>query len=253
MKITNVMGLTRVRNEETIMQETLDHFAEVCDAGILVLDDCSTDGTPDISRGHRAVRRVLYRDEWRADRLEEEWRHRQELLEAGREYGPKWFLYFDADERVECELRVPHVCDSVSMRLFDAYITEEDKDEVGCHRKWFGPEYREIIMLFRNMPWMNYHLPDQRIVDGFRKPYPSGYVRHYGKAVSIQEWEDTCDYYVKHFPEPYKEQWAARKGHAVHTESDFARPLIEWHERDKKAVCIGTLPTFSPGIVKATQ
>ena len=252
MKITSVMGLTRVRNEETIMQETLDHFAEVCDAGILVYDDCSTDRTPDISLGHGAVRRILHSDGWRTDRVEEEWRHRQVLLEAGRKYGPKWFLYFDADERIEFELRVPRVCDSVSMRLFDAYITEEDMEEgagevrtPGTDRKWFGPEYRDIIMVFRNLPWMCYRHPDQRIVEGCRKPYPSGYVRHYGKAVSVQEWEDTCDYYVKHFPEPYPTKWAARKGKAVHTESDFGRPLIEWADRDKHPVCIGTLPQYA--------
>lgn len=267
------MGLTRVRHEETIFQETLDHFAAYCDAGIVVYDDCSNDSTYEIARAHPAVKAALRGGHWSLDRLWEEWRQKQLVLDAGREFNPKWFLYFDADERVEFDMQAARGCDAVVMRLFDAYITPKDitfwhlRDcswpgpvdypipcrgcpgnfevcERGTQRRWFGPEYREIAMLYRNEPRFRYYLPDQRIVAGIRAPFFSGYVRHYGKAVSVKEWEDTCDYYIAHFP-MYRDKWAARKGKAVHRESDFGRPLMEWDEKDEKGICIGSLPSYA--------
>lgn len=61
-----------------------------------------------------------------------------------------------------------------------------------------------------------------------------GYVRHYGKAISVEEWEKTCDYYGKHFPQ-YSEKWEKRKGKAVHNGvSDFGNKLISWKEKEQK-------------------
>ena len=60
----------------------------------------------------------------------------------------------------------------------------------------------------------------------------AGYVKHYGKAISVEEWEKTCDYYAE-WPEPYGSKWAARRGKAIHTESDFGRPLILWEDKDR--------------------
>ncbi|MBU4555275.1 MAG: hypothetical protein KJ747_00185, partial [Actinobacteria bacterium] len=78
----------------------------------------------------------------------------------------------------------------------------------------------------------------QRVVAGVKKPMRSGYVKHYGKAISIAEWEVTCDYYIENFPEPYRSKWSARKGCAIHTESDFARPLMSWEDAKSKGVML---------------
>ena len=57
------------------------------------------------------------------------------------------------------------------------------------------------------------------------------YCQHYGKSLSVDHWEETCDYYIRHFPfETYGKKWTERKGQAIHTESDFKRPLYEWGE-----------------------
>jgi hypothetical protein len=57
------------------------------------------------------------------------------------------------------------------------------------------------------------------------------YCQHYGKSLSTEHWEETCDYYIKHFPfETYGRKWLARKWQAIHTQSDFMRPLYEWGE-----------------------
>ena len=53
--------------------------------------------------------------------------------------------------------------------------------------------------------------------------------QHYGKALSVEHWEETCDYYIRHFPfDTYGRKWRDRKGQAIHTQSDFMRPLYEW-------------------------
>ena len=54
-----VIGLTLVRDEALILQETLDHFGALCGGGLYVLDDCSDDGTFDLARAHPAVHRCL--------------------------------------------------------------------------------------------------------------------------------------------------------------------------------------------------
>ena len=52
-----------------------------------------------------------------------------------------------------------------------------------------------------------------------------------GKSLSVAHWEETCDYYIRHFPfDTYGKKWIERKGQAIHTESDFKRPLYEWGE-----------------------
>lgn len=51
----NIIGLTLVRNESLIIQETLDHFGRFCTGGIYVLDDCSDDDTYEIAKSHKSV------------------------------------------------------------------------------------------------------------------------------------------------------------------------------------------------------
>lgn len=231
MIVKDCLGLTRVRNEAPIIGETLDHFAHHCDAGIVVVDDASEDDTASIAAAHPAVVAVVRNRVWHLQRPAEEWRLRQLALDEGRRHAPEWFLAFDADERIEpAQVRIEPGVDSIAMRLFDAYITAEDADVVGTDRRWFGPEYRDIVMFYRNRPEFTYWLPDQRVVAGVRTTIMGGLARHYGKAISVEEHERTCAYYAAHFPEPYRSKWIERSGKAIHTESDFGRPLYLWPE-----------------------
>tara|TARA_R110000803_G_scaffold136142_1_gene203114 strand:+ start:77 stop:799 length:723 start_codon:yes stop_codon:yes gene_type:complete len=236
-----IIGLTRVRNEGAIIKDTLDHMATFCDE-VYVYDDCSTDNTEKICIDHKIVKGVWGGDYWDKDRERAEYKDRQKLLEFAREESnpapDDWFIYMDADERVEFDINILSHTDAVRMRLFDFYITEEDINKHYTEREYIGPEYRDILFMFKNKNTSGYSVPDQReatLTSGTKVIY-SGYVKHYGKSISIQQWEDTCEYYATNFPK-YSEKWNNRRGKAVHTISDFGRPLIKWEDiRSNKIV-----------------
>lgn len=235
----NVYGLIRVRNESRIILETLDHMAEFCTGGICVYDDASTDDTAALCERHPAVLKVVRGAHWSPNRAEAEYQNRAEVLAAVQEVASAkdWLVYIDADERVEFDWssleRIPEDVVGVRMRLFDFYITSEDADKSYRERLWLGPEYRSILTLFRNLPTLSYHSPDQREVDlGVKgRVLEAGYLRHYGKAESVEQWEETCSYYEKHFP-LYADKWKRRHGKAIHRVSDFGFPLIRWEQKD---------------------
>jgi glycosyltransferase involved in cell wall biosynthesis len=233
-----IVGLTRVRNESEIMQETLDHMSEFCEQ-VFVYDDCSEDNTVEICKNHPIVTSVVQGQSWDSFRARAEFENRHAVyMEASKHLSENdWFVYMDADERIEFNWeKLNNNLDAVRMNLFDFYITEEDVDKKYTERKWIGPEYRSILFAFRYGATTGYHGLDQRecSLKSFRI-LDEGSVKHYGKAISVDQWEETCDYYANHFP-MYAAKWLARKGKAVHTESDFDRDLILWKERFKKGL-----------------
>lgn len=241
-KLPVIRGLIKVRNEQDIIKDTLDRWAAFCTGGIYVLDDVSSDRTVEICRAHPAVRDVIVADFWDADREKAEWFNRQTILmRAQQDSGPDdWFVYFDADEHpyafTAYELFEKPDVQAIACRLYDIYITPEDKDKTYRERDWIGPEFRTIVFFFRNSPYLRYHLPDQRIVDlepGIQIPI-HGDIKHFGKGFSVEQWEATCDYYIRFWPK-YAEKWRQRKGKAVHEEmlSDFGNKLIRWEDRNR--------------------
>jgi len=236
-----LIGITRVRNEALILPDALDYVGKNVDA-IVAYDDASTDRTLEILGEHPKVALVVTNRSWEADieaRRIAEGRHRGLLLQTAREHLQfDWIFCFDPDERVTGDLRGfiegmhSSDYDGVRIQLFDAYMTPGDHApyqadrELSGFRRFFGPERRDILMLWRN-----------RLEFIFAKREPSGvehvrtglYCQHYGKALSVDHWEETCDYYIRHFPfDTYGRKWLERKGRAIHTQSDFMRPLYEW-------------------------
>lgn len=230
-----IIGLTRIRNESEIILDTLNHMATFC-SEVIVYDDCSTDDTVEICKSHSIVSKVIEGKTWSLDRFKEEYANRQHLFLEAKKILDKddWFVYMDADERIEFDFSLlNNSYDAVYMKLFDFYITENDKDKKYFERKMMGPEYRNIGMIFRMGASTGWHYADQRICTTSTNNFKYvGFVKHYGKAISIDEWEKTCDYYANHFPEPYKTKWKNRKGKAIHTISDFDRPLITWEQKE---------------------
>jgi hypothetical protein len=128
-------------------------------------------------------------------------------------------------------------CDAVRVKLFDAYMTREDHAPYTSgralldFRRFYGPEQRDILMLWRNRPEIGFAEGDGRTPRGMRNVKIDLYCQHYGKSLSVAHWEETCDYYIRHFPyDTYGKKWTERKGKAIHTLSDFKRPLYEWGE-----------------------
>jgi glycosyltransferase involved in cell wall biosynthesis len=241
-----IVGMTRIRNEALILPDTLDYLATQVDA-IVVYDDASTDDTVDILRKHPKVALVVANQSWEKDvaaRKLAEGRHRGLLLDMARSELPHdWMFCFDPDERVTGSLPSfvagleADASDAVRVQLFDAYMTPEDcapyaPDLPLLHfRKFYGPEQRDILMLWRNRPEIHFAEGHGRTPGGMERVKIDLHCQHYGKSLSVDHWEETCDYYIRHFPfETYGRKWTERKGQAIHTESDFQRPLYEWGE-----------------------
>jgi glycosyltransferase involved in cell wall biosynthesis len=238
-----LVGITRLRNEALILPDTLDYLGRHVDA-IVAYDDASTDRTPEILLAHPKVALVVANRSWEEDvaaRRLAEGRHRGLLLEMARtRLDCDWMLCFDPDERVTGDLRGflaarPRDCEGVRVRLFDAYMTPDDHAPYQSERalmdfrRFFGPEERDILMLWRNRPNVFFGAQHAREPGGFERVETELYCQHYGKSLSVEHWEETCDYYIRHFPfESYGRKWRERKGQAIHTQSDFMRPLYEW-------------------------
>lgn len=238
-----LVGITRLRNEALILPDTLDYLGRHVDA-IVAYDDASTDRTPEILLAHPKVALVVANRSWEEDvaaRRLAEGRHRGLLLEMARtRLDCDWMLCFDPDERVTGDLRGflaarPRDCDGVRVRLFDAYMTPDDHAPYQSERalmdfrRFFGPEERDILMLWRNRPNVFFGAQQAREPGGLERVETELYCQHYGKSLSVEHWEETCDYYIRHFPfETYGRKWRERKGQAIHTQSDFMRPLYEW-------------------------
>jgi glycosyltransferase involved in cell wall biosynthesis len=239
-------GLTRVRNEADILTDTLDHMAGFC-SEVFVFDDASEDDSVALARRHPIVRAVIAATRWSPEQQRLESVQRHDLFEyARRRAENEFFIYLDADERMELDRElvreIPPGCRGFAFRLFDFYMTPDDHEpyrrggRLAELRRWCGPEYRDIVMAFHRDVAA---FPCD--VDCVREPVLSGphaligYVRHYGKAISVERWEQKCRFYAQCFPR-YAEKWRSRQGQAIHTRSDFGAALIEWPERTRFAV-----------------
>jgi hypothetical protein len=202
----------------------------------------------EILRAHPKVALVIANQAWEQDvaaRKLAEGRHRGLLLEMARTELPHdWMLCFDPDERIPEDFASflrqlgDDPCDAVRVRLFDAYMTPEDHAPYQASlplldfRKFYGPEERDILMFWRNSPAIVFAEGDGRTPRGMTNVKIALHCQHYGKSLSVAHWEETCDYYIRHFPfETYGKKWLERKGQAIHTQSDFNRPLYEWGEK----------------------
>ena len=240
-----VIGMIRARNESAIIGETLDHMARFCSGGIYVYDDVSTDDTAARCASHPSVRGVVRGTHWDSNQGRANYENRAAVLAAAqKESCPQdWLVYLDADERVEFDwsdlFDLSDDVIAVRMKLFDFYITADDARQSYRERRWMGPEYRPIIIAYRNLPTLRFRHLDQREVElGTEgRIVERGFVKHYGKAISIEQWEETCNYYSAYFP-VYAAKWNARRGKAIHTLSDFGRDLIRWEDKEDKGILL---------------
>jgi len=55
-------------------------------------------------------------------------------------------------------------------------------------------------MLWRNRPEVFFAEQHAREPGGVERVQTDLYCQHYGKSLSVEHWEETCDYYIRHFP-----------------------------------------------------
>ena len=238
-----IVGMIRERNESLLLKDTLDHLARFVDA-LIVFDDASDDDSVSIALKHPSVAEVIINKQWKkSGRVWEETANRKKLHQRAKKLRPEWFFYADADERFEGNIReylledCPDSISGIKISLFDSYITKNDAQpymatqKLFNFRKYFGPERRDILMIWRNGRGADFLIPDAREPQNVspKETETRFYCQHYGKSLSIQHWEDTCKYYADHFPK-YSEKWRARMGKAVHDKSDFGAPLMGWDD-----------------------
>lgn len=230
-----IVGITRVRNESLIIADTVRHYLGYCDR-IVMYDDDSTDDTVAIAATAGGERIEIIRgDAWRQDRQPEEVRHRALVLERARQLGATWALCFDCDERLVGAL--PNMkADGYRFRLFDGYLTTDMQapyvggDLAELPRMW-GPEYRDILILFRVACSKFVGIDNREPRTEGRIELAGVQVKHFGKCLSVEQWEEACSYYtLPSWPDRYRVKWEARKGKAIHTLSDFGRRLYPWRD-----------------------
>jgi Glycosyl transferase family 2 len=189
-----LIGITRVRNEALILGDTLEFVGRHVDA-IIAYDDASTDRTLELLRRHPKVALILANRTWETDvraRRTAEYRHRQLLLKCAREHLRfEWMLCFDADERITGDLRgvvsgpLAAGYDGVRVQLFDAYMTPDDcapyqsDQELLGFRRYYGPEQRDILMLWRNRPEVFFAKGHEREPGGISRLCTDLYCQHY--------------------------------------------------------------------------
>lgn len=91
-----VVCMMRIKNEERWLAESLAKTSELADA-IVILDDGSTDNTPQICKQFPKVLKYVYQDEPDVNEV----RDKNRLLKLALECEPDWILALDGDEVLE--------------------------------------------------------------------------------------------------------------------------------------------------------
>lgn len=257
-----LVGLTRVKNEKVMIKEHLDHMAQFCDE-IWAYDDRSTDGTYGIIAKHPKVKKVFQTPKnWKPkkvgtvpDALELAKKTQRLLDEASKNSDADWFIYLDVDERLDEDLikALPRIMktkkyDAVCFELYDFFITEKDKNNkyhgnIQEIRPYCGTEYREQLFLWRNIPGLYYQEGAHREPTGFkgnRILYSKYKIKHYGKAKSIEDYNQKARLYRKYRPQLNKSKFKFTLPPIRKNESDLGK-LIKWEEIKKNPKLRGTL------------
>lgn len=238
----NVTIISRLRNEELILPDFLNHIDKIGNE-FYFFDDDSTDNTIEILKSHPKTKKVLKNEFWVPSQSFAQTNQRKFLLEYAKNNAKNdWLMLIEPDERVEVEEVKSidfskYLNNGIKFKLFDGYLTEETGEPYTEGRLWdtdrmWGPEYREIGYLFKKN---NAFYPSD--VPNVRQPSLTEgdwitedvLVKHFGKCLSIKHWEETCDFYIKTSP-ILANKWKKRKDKAIHTKSDFSRDLYTWEE-----------------------
>ncbi|PQP84379.1 glycosyl transferase family 2 [Paenibacillus sp. PCH8] len=154
-------AMLQVRNERgRYLEEVLHDLSEFVDE-IVIVDDASTDGTPEICKAFPKVVRLEVLEK---PLFAEEWRLRNTLWQAAAGTRPDWLLSVDADELYSTEAKKAiralinqEYADWFAFRFYDMWDgrTHYREDDLWCLHK------RHTASLVRYMPGYPYFYPQQ--------------------------------------------------------------------------------------------
>jgi glycosyltransferase involved in cell wall biosynthesis len=130
-----LIGCSLVKNEEgRYLEKVLEQMRSICDK-IIILDDCSTDDTPEICKAYGAEVFPSIQSYWGTDELKQR-KRLWKLATQGADFGD-WVLCLDADETFDKpELLREYIQkaeaagrNSLAFRLYDMWGAEHYRDD----------------------------------------------------------------------------------------------------------------------------
>lgn len=152
-----LIGCSLVRNEKgRYLERVLDQMRSICDK-IIVLDDCSTDNTPEICKAYGAEVFLSIQSYWGTDELKQR-KRLWELATQVADFGD-WILCLDADETIpqieklpdKIKLAEQYGCDGLAFNLYDMWDVEHYRDD----DPW-NAHTRDWVMCVRYDPTKKY-------------------------------------------------------------------------------------------------
>jgi glycosyltransferase involved in cell wall biosynthesis len=157
-----LVGCMLVRNEEgRYLERVLRQMQSICDK-IIVLDDCSTDNTPEICKAYGAEVFPSIQSYWGTDELKQR-KRLWELATQVADFGD-WILCLDADETFDNPELVRHYielaenakCNSLAFRLYDMWDEAHYRDDEywqGHNGVWpFCVKYEDLGYFWKETP-----------------------------------------------------------------------------------------------------
>lgn len=134
--LPSILTVMRVKNEAPYLAHALKSLEGL--GPVILLDDGSTDGTPDIAQSFDFV-------EYNRQDLDtmDEGRDRTSLYQMGLYKSPEWMFTLDGDEvldgpSAEMMLRAVRDCPD-DVNVFEMFIAVMSTDITAPRQKWFGP------------------------------------------------------------------------------------------------------------------
>ncbi|NLI13370.1 glycosyltransferase [Pelotomaculum propionicicum] len=241
----NILCVMRIKNEERWIDSCLKEASKVCDR-ILIIDDGSTDRTPEICRSFPKVKYRYYQ------RKVDELRDRRELLQWALENKADWILNLDGDEVLE---------EGAADRIRGEISRLDPRDPVYTYFQlhilymWNNPElYRCENSIYGNF-WISrlfttWGQDKGRLIIGAtghgHNLHANGVpvnlrgkgrkidvrIKHYG-YMDFELRQKKYDFYQKHDPQ------AAAAGYYDHLTSEEGMLLARWTARTKGRFCPG--------------
>ena len=240
MRLDKLVCMMRVRNEEAWIGRSLAQTSKVADA-IVILDDGSTDRTPEICQSFPKVVRYERQDIEETDEV----RDKNKLLRWTLELEPDWILALDGDEVLE-DLAVstvrqamalcPEEVSSLSFEFLFLWDGETQYRMDGKYADTFHPRLfrvskknRANLLFLPSVHGGNFHcgsLPKNLKGEELRLDIK---VKHYGYFDREQRMAKYA-YYQRIDSEH------ARQGYYEHLIDESAMELEPWHERSTQRV-----------------